>query len=126
MRKNDAGAGGDNLWEDVIDAVSDCDNTFDLLELSTEGIFSPIKSKVQETSFSYFEEKDGLDASLSVSFGSMSEPEDVKENFSMLANPDLSTKHMEEISTSKASLETDIHDDIYFQASQLREYPRSG
>merc|ERR1719508_456332 len=36
----------------------------------------------------------------------------------MFANPDLSTKYMEEISFSKdiENLETDIHDDIYFQA----------
>jgi len=54
---------------------------------------------------------------LSVSFGSVSESDDTKEHFSMLANPDLSSKHMEEISIFKAiDFEPDICDEIYFQA----------
>jgi len=113
MREEQDGLGGDKRLNDT---VSDCDNT-DLLELSTEGIFSPIRTKVSEED-SYFEPKDEMDASLSVSFGSMSGSEDVKEDFSMFVNPDMSTNHMEEISFSKdiENLETDIRNEIYFQS----------
>ena len=55
-----------------------------------------------------------LDDSLSVSFGSMSETEDQNEDFSMLANPDLSIKYMEEISFYEDKKLEML--DLYFQS----------
>ena len=67
------------------------DETYDLLELSTGGIFSPIRTKFVEDellleSFDY-EQEDNLEVSLSVSFGSVSgQSGDGNENFSMEVN----------------------------------------
>eukprot|EP00092_Neocalanus_flemingeri_P025483 GFUD01027631.1.p1 GENE.GFUD01027631.1~~GFUD01027631.1.p1 ORF type:complete len:775 (+),score=171.21 GFUD01027631.1:45-2369(+) len=121
--------------EDCADGdITEKDNTFGLLELSTEGIFSPIHSKLlEEAAYPHLKEKvtssdifgifnldsnEILDASLSVSFGSASESESVVEGSSMVVNPDLSIKHMEDASKLETTSNFMINtlEEIYFQA----------
>merc|ERR1719318_1258275 len=104
--------------------AGDGDDTYDLLELSTDGIFSPIRSKFVEVDGDLFncssiDDKDVMDVSLSVSFGSVSgQSEDGKENFSTMVNPDWSSNYMKDVSLTDdvKCVTNDFLDEIYFQS----------
>jgi len=70
--------------EDKIDLLEDSSNVRGVESLSSGG-----------------ENGNASDASFSISFGSMSETGEPRENFSMIANPDLATSHMEDESVNE-------------------------
>jgi len=110
--------------EETGGVAGDGDDTYDLLELSTDGIFSPIRSKFEEVdddllNCSSNDEKDVMDVSLSVSFGSVSgQSDDGKENFSTMVNPDWSSNYMKDVSLpgDVKGDTNDFLDEIYFQS----------
>jgi len=92
-----------------------------VMDLSIQGIFSPIRSGIvdddpfaNETNSSFESCLDNSIGSLSVSFGSMGELEPQNDDFSMLAHPDLSSKHMEEVSLDEDKNLEML--DLYFQS----------
>merc|ERR1719318_1310562 len=87
--------------------------------------FSPIRSKFEEVdddllNCSSNDEKDVMDVSLSVSFGSVSgqSEDEGKENFSTMVNPDWSSNYMKEVSLpgDVKGDTNDFLDEIYFQS----------